>query len=100
MTQALRRGIIPAQLVRHRLVMAREVRGITQRELATEIGVGVATVQRAEQGTVTPKRAVVMAWAMATGVDLTWLETGKAPSPEGDGASTLPHLDSNQKPAD
>ncbi|WP_328664032.1 hypothetical protein [Nocardia salmonicida] len=65
------------------------------------IGVGSATVQRAEQDSVTPKRAVVMAWAMATGVDLVWLETGNAPSPNGDGASRECAIrDLNPEPAD
>lgn len=57
-----------------RLELARRYAGHTQREFAKLIGVGPATIQRAETGVTKPRRAVVMAWAMATGVDLAWLE--------------------------
>ena len=59
------------------------------------------TVVNYESEATTPKPLVVKMWAMATGVDSRWLETGKAPSPgDGDGASALPQLDSNQQPFD
>ncbi len=60
-----------------------------------------STVQRTEGGQTKPRRTTLMVWAMATGVDLHWLETGNAPQSDGpDGGHQLPHLDSNQKPAD
>lgn len=61
---------------------------MTQPELAAVLGIGLATVTRTERHGAA-KRATLMAWALATGVSFEWLESGK-----------LPHLDSNQKPAD
>ena len=85
-----------------RLTVSREDAGYTQPELAKVIDAARGTVSNYERGTVTPKRQTLMAWALATGVDFHWLETGEAPSPDGDGASgsVLPQLDSNQQPFD
>lgn len=83
MTTAHARGVIPVPTGPQRLMLAREY--------AEQLGVGLATVYRAESGKTTPRRTTIMAWAMATGVDLHWLETGEAPSPDGDGASTVRH---------
>ena len=101
MTTAHRRGIIPELSAGLRLEIARRTVAASQRDFAKLIGVSQNTVQRAESGQ-PMKRTTVLAWAMATGVDLHWLETGEAPSPDGVGApgSVLPQLDSNQQPFD
>ncbi len=68
-----------------KLRKAREHAELNQGELASLMGVGRATVARAEQGTTTPRRPVILAWAMATGVSLDWLME-ETPSPDGESA--------------
>lgn len=70
-------GHVPAWTLGDRLAKARSVAGLTQAQLAELIGIGVKTVIRYENGEST-KRAAVIAWAFATGVDLRWIETGEA----------------------
>ena len=82
-------GRIPTWTRADRLRKAREVSGLDQTALGQRIGVSRGTVSNAERGTVEPRRSVIMAWAMATGVPLAWIETGEAPSPGGDGASIV-----------
>ena len=60
-----------------------------QTALADAIGASRRTISGAENGEREPRRAVVMAWSLATGVPLSWIETGEAPSPDGDGASVV-----------
>lgn len=80
------RGVIPVLNDGQRLTVAREYVGLTQGELADRLGVTTATVQRAESGKTRPRRTTFMAWAMATGVDLDWLEKGTVPAnPDDDG---------------
>lgn len=106
MTRAVRpvehRGVIPELTGPQRLTIARQFVGLNQGEMAERLGVTTATVQRAEAGQTKPRRTTYMAWSMATGVDLYWLETGKVPSPNGDGTSVdeCAIRDSNPEPAD
>lgn len=73
--------------LRHRLVLAREVAGLEQAELAVSLGVTRQTVSNYERATTKPQRAVLLAWALATGVDSDWLITGRdTPSPDDGGA--------------
>ncbi|AON97399.1 immunity repressor [Gordonia phage Nyceirae] len=75
-----------------RLAVAREYVGLSQVKLAERLDVTPATVQRAESGKTQPRRTTFMAWAMATGVDLHWLETGEVSGddPGPDGGATSP----------
>lgn len=85
-------GAVPTWELPDRVRKAREFAGLDQGQLAERLGVARSTVARMEQGKTTHvKRPVLLAWAFATGVDLQWLETGEAPSPDGDGASTVRH---------
>ncbi|MFD8101928.1 helix-turn-helix domain-containing protein [Nocardia fluminea] len=94
-------GVIPVPTGPQRLMLARLHAELNQGEMAARLGVTTATVQRAESGVTKPRRTTYMAWSMATGVDLYWLETGKAPSPSGDGASAECAIrDLNPEPAD
>lgn len=54
---------------------------MTQTELAELLGIGRRTVIRYEATATVgeTKRPVLIAWALATGVPLAWLETGQAP---------------------
>lgn len=82
-----------------RCQVARESAGMSQTDLAEAIGGSRATVSNYERGLVNPRRVTLRMWAMATGVDFRWLETGEAPSPDGDGASECARRDSNPKPS-
>lgn len=77
-----------------RLTVSREDAGYTQPELAKTIDASKTTVSNYERGAVTPKRQTLMAWALATGVDFHWLETGEAPGsgPDQGGAVTCEKL--------
>ncbi|MFW0790087.1 helix-turn-helix domain-containing protein [Gordonia sp. CPCC 205333] len=103
MTQGIAiRGKVPnLNRLTIRLSTARDDAGLSQPGLAEAIGTSRGTVSNYERGTVKPRRSTLILWAMATGVDLHWLETGEAPSPEGDGASELCAIrDLNPEPAD
>lgn len=87
MTSATQAGACPPIELRHRLRIAREYAGLDQEQLADRIEAARSTVSNAETGKVTPRRMVVMAWAMACGVSREWLETGQAPpAPDGPGS--------------
>jgi len=74
---------VPAFDQSDRLRKAREHANLDQSDLAHELGIARATVSNYERGTVQPRRAVVMAWAMRTGVSLHWIQTGKDPHQDG-----------------
>lgn len=76
-------GVIPELTDNRRLMLARLHAGMSQAEFARALGVTAATVQRAEAGNTRPRRTTFMAWSLATGVDLRWLETGDETPPEG-----------------
>lgn len=85
-------GAVPVFELSDRTRKAREYAGLDQGELAERLGVARSTVARMEQGkTERAKRPLLAAWSLATGVSLQWLETGEAPSPDGDGASVVRH---------
>lgn len=77
---------IPTWTQADRLRKSRETTGMTQREFADHIGISKNTVGNYEAGKTTRfSRPMLAAWAMATGVPIEWLETGKSPVPDGDG---------------
>lgn len=76
MTVSTGRGVIPQFTRADRLRKAREHAGLYMRELADELGVSESTISRYEGGGQRARRAVVMAWAVATGVDFAWLFDG------------------------
>ncbi len=67
---------VPAFIAGDRLRKAREVAHLTQSELAARIGVHRDSIMRAE-GTDSPKYTIIAAYALATGVDFEWLQTGE-----------------------
>lgn len=69
---------------------------MTVKQLADATGISEKTINNYEAGRHAPRRPSLIAWALATGVSLEWLTTGKAPDPTGRRAKTLPRLDSNQ----
>jgi transcriptional regulator with XRE-family HTH domain len=94
-------GVVPdINTLPIRLRAAREHAGLDQGELAERAGVARGTLGAAERGQRTPNNATLTLIAWACGVDAHWLRTGKAPSPDDDGAGGLPRLDLNQQPFD
>jgi len=67
-------GVIPTWTLADRLRKARETRGLTQAELVDLTGISRRAMTRYESGETIPRRPHVIAWAMATGVALAWLE--------------------------
>ena len=61
-------------------------------DMAKVLSVTPRTVSNYVTGKSTPSRATIVAWALATGVSLTWLETGQAPAEPGpdEGIGTPP----------
>jgi len=87
-------GRVPVWLQRDLLRKAREDSGLGQGDLARLIGVSRNTVSNAERGAVVVRRPVLIAWAMATGVSLDWLESAPVAEPE------CAPWDSNPEPSD
>lgn len=82
-------GVVPTFDLGDRLTKARKVAGLSQGEIADAIDISRRSVSAYELGDSEPKRHVVLAWAMATGVDGFWLLTGETPDPDGPGVSVF-----------
>ena len=92
-------GVIPEWTMGDRLRKARERSGIGQVEFSEITGVARSSIVRYEGDVTAPRRHVLLVRAMATGVDMQWLETGTAPSHGGDGAEQRSLLrESNSRP--
>ena len=76
---------VPTFVVGDYLRKAREWADLGQEELARDLGISRQTVTNYERGHVTPRRAVVMAWAMRTGVPVEWITSLGAENPRQDG---------------
>lgn len=76
MDEPRRRDDVPEWTQADRLRKAREHAKLHQTELAKLIGTSSRTIGRYEDG-IEPKRAVLIAWAVTTGVSQKWLETGQ-----------------------
>jgi transcriptional regulator with XRE-family HTH domain len=70
-------GRVPVLTLAQRLRIARENASLEQRDLAERVGIARNSVINYERGHTAPRRPVLVAWAMATDVDLGWLETGE-----------------------
>lgn len=76
--------VIPELTLGWRLRMARARSKMTTREFAKEIGVSHGTITSAELDQRAVRPITIKMWAIATGVDLEWLETGATPGgPDG-----------------
>ena len=88
-------GTIPELTLGWRLRMARETTGMGLREFAAAIGVAPDTLTSAEKDRRKVGPITINAYALATGVDREWLETGvSAPDsdPNGGGSVTLGYV--------
>ena len=59
-----------------RLAKARRLAGMTQTEMADRLGIGRRSLTRYEDDTMTPNRAICIAWSVVTDVPTEWLESG------------------------
>lgn len=73
---------VPQLTFGDRLRLARETAGIGSAEMADLLHVVRHTITSYERGRHQPSYATVQQWAEITGVDLTWLMTGKESEPE------------------
>ena len=62
-----------------RLKLGRKRATLRQADLATNAGVGIATIRRIEQGTMEPRLATARKLAAALGVRAEWLVFGEEP---------------------
>jgi transcriptional regulator with XRE-family HTH domain len=85
MTQVTVQGTIPDWTLADRLRKAREFAGLSQTELGDATGLSRRSVSGYEGGERPPRLHHLIAWALATGVDLDWLR---------------PRQDSNLQPTD
>lgn len=70
-------GGVPQFTIGDRLRKSRETTGMDQGQFAEHIGVSRGTVSNYERDAGEHPRPIVLkAWAMATGVPLSWIETG------------------------
>ena len=89
MTRAVDRGIVPTWSLGDRLRKARESTGASQGALASAIDMSHRAIGNYEANRRVPRRPVILAWAMATGVSMYWLETGEAPPSDDDGGASV-----------
>lgn len=84
-----------------RLAKSMRVSGLRSSALGDQLGVSRNTIANYLAGRTAPDRRTLIAWAFATGVPLTWLETGQAQTdnPPGPGTSYTAR-DSNPEPTD
>jgi len=83
-----------------RLRAAREHAGFTVRDFEVATGISRSSIGNYEAGRTIPRRPALVAWSMATGFDLHWLETGQAPAqPQGpDGGNELARSEGLEPP--
>lgn len=73
-------GAIPQFELKHRVRLAREYAGMQQQELADNTGLARSAIAYIESGQGRTRRSSIRLIALATGVDLHWLETGETPA--------------------
>lgn len=76
---------VPEWTLADRLLKARKHAGLTNNDLAADLGYGRQTISAWVTGAEVPRRAIILAWALRCGVDVGWLETGEAPAGRPDG---------------
>ena len=69
-------GSIPRLTLPRRLRLAREAAGFKQEELAAITGISARSVHNYESGFTSPRKPVLLTWAVTTGVPLAWLADG------------------------
>lgn len=85
-------GVIPSINLGKRLEIAREHAGMRQGDLANVLGIQRTAISKYEQEKQRPTRAIVMAWALATGVRFDWLSADDFPLVKHTGSGDDPHV--------
>lgn len=83
MTNQAHERDIPALTLGWRIKMALAHGNVSRDRIAEQLGVNKATVTRWSSDAGVPKRAFLAQIALATGVDMEWLETGRDDGPDG-----------------
>jgi len=76
-----------------RLRKARTLTGLSTRQFAERVGISPKSVNNYEGDAVEPRKIVMNAWALATGVPVEWLERGIAPTTDDDGGGAPANTD-------
>lgn len=84
-------------MFQERLYQMRRERGLSQEELANQVGVSRQAVQKWESGTSQPTLEKLTALARYFGVTLDWLVNGEEPSPAGQGSTIINHYHYEEK---
>ncbi len=79
-TAAQHETFVPEWDLADRLRKALRSSDVSVAQISQALDVSRQTVGNWMAGRARPTRATVVAWALATGVDLHWLETGQAPA--------------------
>ena len=102
MTTELSGPFVPDLTLGWRLRMARETTGMGLREFAERIGVAPDTLTSAEKDRRKVRTITINAYALATGVDRSWLETGITSSdsnhPDGEPSADTSNSSGSQAP--
>jgi transcriptional regulator with XRE-family HTH domain len=95
------RELVPQFDLADRMRKALRVADVGVQEMADYLGVTRATVGNWISGRRPPSKQTQRLWALRTGVNFDWLETGGNPHQlvADEGGVLLPRLDSNQQPA-
>lgn len=92
MAQMTVAGVVPAWTLGDKLRKAREHAGLSQVDLESLTGISRRSIVSYEGGGRAPRRPQLVAWAVATGVPLSWLEGDDG------GGPGRPRQDSNLQP--
>ena len=76
MNYAVEGNRIPSFTIGDRLRKARESAGMSQEELAEDVGISRRSLVRYERDEMI-KKSVILLYAMRTGVPVEWIETGE-----------------------
>jgi transcriptional regulator with XRE-family HTH domain len=83
-------GMVPHFTQGDRLRKARSLTGLNTREFAALLGVSHGTITNAERDARAVRPITLNAWAFATGVSRSWLETGVGTLQDGGADLTTP----------
>ena len=79
-TQPFDSGRVPEWTRGDYLRKARVAAGMSVKDLAAATGISEKTINNYEADRHAPRRPSLMAWALATGVPLSWIESGQSPT--------------------